>query len=633
MTIPLTELRHDDAAPVRPVRLGPREAIFDRRPDGTIYIRSPYQLAPYPVKLTERLEYWAKTAPERTFMAQRDATGGWRRLSYAQTLDSVRRIGSALLQRRDLSPERPVVILSGNDLEHALLGLAAMYVGIPYAPISPPYSLISTDFGKLKQILALLTPGLIFAADGAAFARVIEQVVPADLEVVVTRNPPTGRPATMFAELLATAPDPAADAAHDAVGPDTIAKILFTSGSTGVPKGVINTQRMWCSNQVMIHTALAFFQDEPPVIVDWAPWHHTAGGNHDVGLVLMNGGTMYIDEGKPLPGLIEETVRNLREIAPTWYFTVPRGYEALIPYFRSDDVLRRSFFSRLKVLWFAGAALSQPVFDEMKELAIKTCGERIMFLTGLGSTETSPFAMARVWESRYSTNMGLPPPGCELKLVPMEGKLDTRVRGPHITPGYWRQPELTANAYDEEGFYRLGDALKFEDPENPGQGLLFDGRTAEDFKLATGTWVSVGPLRAQVVEHFAPYAKDIVIAGADRDDVGILIFPDPAACRALAGDLPPDAPLPDVLCHPNLLAEIAARLKSFAAQSTGSSNRVCRALLLTEPPSLDAGEITDKGSLNQRMVLRHRAELVDELYADPPSPRVVTLDANPRRPS
>ena len=269
-----------------------------------------------------------------------------------------------------------------------------------------------------------------------------------------------------------------------------------------MPKGVINTQRMWCSNQVMLHTSLAFFQEEPPVIVDWAPWHHTAGGNHDVGLVLMNGGTMYIDEGKPVPGLIEETVRNLREIAPTWYFTVPKGYEALIPYFRADDELRRNFFSRLKVLWFAGAALAQPVFDEMKELAIKTCGERILFLTGLGSTETAPFAMARVWESHNSTNMGLPPPGSELKLVPMEGKLDARVRGPHITPGYWRQPELTARSFDEEGFYRLGDALKFEDPANPGHGLLFDGRTAEDFKLASGTWVSVGPLRGAAGRAF-----------------------------------------------------------------------------------------------------------------------------------
>ncbi len=407
--------------------------------------------------------------------------------------------------------------------------------------------------------------------------------------------------------------------------PDTVAKVLFTSGSTGSPKGVINTQRMWCANQVMLHTSLAFFQDEPPVLVDWAPWHHTAGGNHDVGLVLMNGGTMYIDEGKPLPGLIETTVKNLRDVAPTWYFTVPKGYEALLPYLRADAELRRNFFSRLKVLWFAGAALSQPVFDEMKELAIKTCGERIQFLTGLGSTETAPFALARIWESANSTNMGLPPPGSELKLVPMDGKLDARLRGPHITPGYWRQPELTAKAFDEEGFYRLGDALKFEDPARPEQGLLFDGRIAEDFKLASGTWVSVGPLRARVVEQLAPLARDVVIAGADRDEIGILIFPDLDACRRLAG-LPPDAPPGDAAHHPRVTAELHARLDALARQATGGSNRVCRALMLTEPPSLDAGEITDKGSLNQRMVLRHRADAVEELYGEPPMPHVVIVD-------
>lgn len=625
--MPLTEFRPDPAAPIRAVRLGPRDALFDHRPDGTIYIRSPHTLAPYPVKLTERLEHWAGVAPDRTFMAQRDATGGWRRVSYAEALERVRRIATALL-RRDLSPERPIVILSGNDIEHALLGLAAMYIGIPYAPVSPPYSLVSSDFARLKHILDLLTPGLVFAADGGVFARAIEHAVSPVLEVVVTRNPSPRRPTTLFSELTGMLPDRAADTAHAAVGPDTIAKVLFTSGSTGMPKGVINTQRMWCSNQVMLHTSLAFLQDEPPVVVDWAPWHHTAGGNHDVGLVLMNGGTMYIDEGKPVPGLIDETVRNLREIAPTWYFTVPKGYEALIPYFRADDELRRNFFSRLKVLWFAGAALAQPVFDEMKELAIKTCGERILFLTGLGSTETAPFAMARVWESHNSTNMGLPPPGSELKLVPMEGKLDARVRGPHITPGYWRQPDLTARSFDEEGFYRLGDALKFEDPANPGHGLLFDGRTAEDFKLASGTWVSVGPLRARLVEHFAPYAKDVVIAGADRDEIGIFIFPDAAACRSLAPDLPKDAPLGDLLYHPNVMAEMRGRLNAFARQATGGSNRVCRAHLLVDPPSLDVGEATDKGSLNQRMVLRHRAVLVDELYADPPSPRVITLGGN-----
>jgi feruloyl-CoA synthase len=610
------------AEPVRAVRLGPREFILEHRPDGAIIVRSPHQLPPYPDKLTERLQHWAEAAPGRAFMAQRDASGGWRTITYAQTLDLVRRIGTALLKRNP-SPERPIVILSGNDIEHALLGLAAMYIGIPYAPVSPPYSLLSSDFGRLKHIFDLLTPGLVFATDGHLFHRAIEAVVTADLEVIVTRNPLPNRPTTLFRDLTATAPSAEADAAHDRVGPDTVAKILFTSGSTGMPKGVITTQRMWCSNQVMLRGALAYFQDEPPVIVDWAPWHHVAGGSHDVGLVLYNGGTMYIDEGKPVPGLIEETVRNLREIAPTWYFTVPKGYEALLPFFRSDAELRRNFFSRIKVLWFAGAALPQPVFDEMKELALKTCGERVLFLTGLGSTETAPYALGRMWESDKSTNMGMPPPGLELKLVPMGGKLDARLKGPNITAGYWRQPELTANAFDEEGYYRLGDALKFDDPDDPGKGLLFDGRTAEDFKLASGTWVSVGPLRARVVEALAPFAKDAVIAGADRDEIGVLVFPDIEACRKLASGLPPDAPIADVLAHAAVKNAIRERLRAFAREATGGSNRVCRAILLETPPSLDVGEATDKGSLNQRAVLQHRAALVEELYAEPPSPRMI----------
>ena len=505
--------------PVRAVRLGQRDIVVERNPDGTIHLRSPHPLAPYPGKLTERLEHWARTAPTRIFLAQRAAGDGWRAISYGETLAQVRRIGAALIER-GLSPERPIVILSGNDIEHALIGLAANYVGIPYAPISPAYSLISRDFSKLKSIIDLLTPGLVFAADGEAYGRAITAAAPSSVEIVVGRNAVPGRAATPFAALLAPRPTAAADAAHAAVSGDTIAKFLFTSGSTGTPKAVINTQGMWCANQAMILSQLAFFADEPPVIVDWAPWHHTAGGNHNFGFVLYNGGTFYIDEGKPLPVAIEITVENLREVAPTWYFTVPKGYEALLPYLRADAELRKKFFSRLKVLWFAGAALSQSLFDAMQELALATCGERIMFLTGLGATESAPMAIARMWQSSDSTNMGVPVPGVELKLVPIEGKLEARLRGPNVTPGYWRQPHLTREAFDSEGFYKLGDALKFQDPADPGQGLLFDGRTAEDFKLATGTWVNVGPLRARLLACLEPYARDVVLAGADRNEIG-----------------------------------------------------------------------------------------------------------------
>ena len=619
MAAPVKE-RRPEAAPVRPVRLGPRDVVVERRPDGTIHLKSPHALAPYPAKLTERLEYWAATAPGRVYLAQRDATGGWRKLTYAETLEKVRRIGAALLQR-ELSPERPIAILSGNDIEHALIGLAAMYVGVPYAPVSPAYSLISDDFGKLRSIVELLTPGLVFTADGEPYRRAIEAVVPPDVEVVVGRNPLPSRPTTPLQTLLTPAATADADAAHARVRPDTIVKFLFTSGSTGTPKAVINTQRMWCANQAMILSQLAFFEDDPPVIVDWSPWHHTAGGNHNFGFVLYNGGTLYIDEGKPVPGLIETTVKNLREVATNWYFTVPKGYEALLPYLRADAQLRNTFFRRLKVLWFAGAALSQSVFDQMQELALATCGERILFLTGLGSTESAPMAIARMWQSKDSTNMGVPVPGVELKLVPCDGKLEARLRGPNIMPGYWRQRELTAAAFDADGYYKLGDALKFQDPEDPGEGLLFDGRIAEDFKLATGTWVNVGPLRARLLAQLEPYARDVVIAGADCNEVGALIFPHLDACRRLAA-----ADAEDVTADAGVLDELRARLTAFASGSTGSSNRICRAILLSEPPLLDAGEITDKGSINQRAVLTRRADLVAELYAPEPSARVIVID-------
>ena len=617
--------RAQSAAPrFRPVQLGPRDVIVARRADGTLLLRSPHELGPYPSRLTERLEYWAARVPNRVLFAQRDATGGWRTLTYAAALDRARRIGQALLAR-GLTPERPLAILSGNDIEHALIGLAAMYVGIPYVPVSPAYSLISQDFGKLRHVFDLLTPGLVFAADGKAFERAVESVVPADMEVIVARNPPARRKVTAFSDLLGTVPTAAVDAAHAGVGPDTVVKVLFTSGSTGMPKGVITTQRMWCSNLEMITNQLAYFRDEPPVLLDWSPWHHVASGNHNVGFVIYNGGTYHIDEGKPAPGLIETTVRNLREVATTWYFTVPKGFEALLPYFRSDAELRRTFFSRLKVLWFAGAALAQPVFDEMQELAEATCGERIMFLTGLGATETAPMAIARMWQSKDSTNMGVPVPGVELKLVPNEGKLETRVKGPNVTPGYWRQPDLTAKAFDDEGYYCLGDAVRFEDPNDPREGLLFDGRIAEDFKLATGTWVSVGPLRARFLAHCAPCAKDVVIAGADRDDIRVLVFPDIEVCRQLAPDLA-SASAADIVNDARVRAEFQRRLTAFAATATGSSNRIVAAVLLADLPSLDAGEITDKGSINQRAVLRRREALVSDLYATAQPAHVIVAE-------
>jgi feruloyl-CoA synthase len=611
--------------PVRKVRLSRLEPDIEKRADGTIYMTCKDRLDAYPEKITERLEYWAKAAPDRVFFAERAEDGGWRKVTYAEALSLAKSYGEALLARK-LSAERPLVILSGNSVDHQMLSLGALYAGIAYAPVSPAYSLISADFGKLRDIFRLLTPGLVFVADGAPFEKAIETVVPQDVEVVVSKNPLKGRATTLLSDLARTPPTAAVENANRNVSGDTIAKFLFTSGSTGVPKGVVNTQRMLCSNQVMLRSSLQFFQDEPPVVLDWAPWHHTAGGNHDVYLVLYNGGTFYIDEGKPAPGAIETTVRNLREVAPTWYFTVPKGYEALIPFLRADRELRENFFSKLKVLWFAGAALSQPVFDAMKEMALETCGERIPFLTGLGSTETAPMALGRMWDSAYSTNMGLPAPGIVLKLVPTQGKLEARLKGPNITPGYWRQPELTANAFDDEGFYKLGDALKFEDENDPRKGLLFDGRLTEDFKLSTGTWVSVGPLRTQIMNRFQPYMRDVVLAGENENEIAALGIPDLPAIRALHPELGKNLSDAEVLNAQSVRAKVSQRLATFMRESTGSSNRLMRVLLLEEQPSMDAGEMTDKGSINQRAVLGRRANLVKELYANPPSARVIVAE-------
>jgi feruloyl-CoA synthase len=611
------------AAPLRKVRMGALDAVLDRRADGAIVIRASQGLGRYHATLSEPLEHWAKAAPDRVFLAQRDAQDNWRRLTYAQVFDQVKRIGAALL-RRGLSADKPIVILSGNGIEHALLGLAAMHVGIPYAPVSPAYSLMSSDFGKLRMIIELLTPGMVFAADGGAFGKAIASCVPETCELVVTQNPPAGRKTTLFADLIGDEDAASVAAAYAKVTPNTIAKFLFTSGSTGTPKAVINTQRMLCSNQAMLGVGFAFIQDEPPVVVDWLPWSHTFGGNHNFNMVLTYGGSLYIDDGNPTPPGAPKTARNLRDIAPTFYFNVPKGYEALVPFFRADETLRKNFFSRLKVLFYAGAGLNQTTWDELTELAVETTGERIIFVSSLGSTETAPAALACTWDFPRSGNIGLPFPGVELKLVPNSGKLEARLRGPHITPGYWRQDQHTRDAFDEEGFYKIGDALKFADPDDPGKGMLFDGRIAEDFKLSTGTWVSVGPLRARFVDHCAPYVRDVVFAGADCDDIAALVFPDIEACRKLAG-LGPEASADAVIDAPHVRAKFAELLTNLAATSQGSSTRVMRVILMAQLPSLDKGEMTDKGSINQRAVLASRADLAAQLYAEPLPAAVIAM--------
>jgi feruloyl-CoA synthase len=606
---------------VREVRLGAFDVAVERRRDGALLVHPQQELGPYPAKVSAWLEHWARLTPDNVFLAQRGTDDAWRKLTYASVLNAVRHIGAGLLER-NLSADRPVAILSGNDIEHALVGLAAMYVGVPYAPISPAYSLMSADFGKLRSIIGLLTPGLVFVNDGIPFSRAVSAALTGEVEVVVGRNPLPTR-STLFSELSAE-PSQAVDQAHATVGPDTIAKFLFTSGSTGSPKAVINTQRMLCANQAMMSAGFRFLEDAPPVVVDWLPWSHTFGANHNFNMVLCHGGTLYIDDGNPTPIGLAKTVRNLREVAPTIYFNVPKGYDALLPHFRADRKLRETFFSRLKVLFYAGASLSRPTWDALQQLSQETCGERVIFLSSLGSTETAPLALASTRDFDRPGNIGVPAPGVELKLLPKDGKLEARVRGPNITPGYWRQPDLTRAAFDEEGFFRLGDALKFADPQYPEHGLLFDGRVAEDFKLTTGTWVSVGPLRSRIIEHFAPYARDVVIAGADRDYIAALVFPELDACRTLGESLA-DAK-PSVLCaDARVRAKFAGLLNAFAAINPASSMQVKRLLLLADLPSLDAGEMTDKGSINQGAVLNHRADFVAELYREPVSSRAIAI--------
>ena len=609
---------------MRSVRIAPTAADIRRGAGGTYYLRATRQLGPYPTRITDKLDEWAGAAPDRTFLAQRTDEGGWRELSYRDAHGRVRAIAQALLDR-NLSVDRPVLILSGNSIDHALMALAAMYVGIPYAPIAPAYSLQARDFTTLTQVFTRMRPGLVFAADAPLFERALERVLPDGVELVVSRAVSAVLRSTPLSELEATPVTTAVDAARDRVGPDSIAKVLFTSGSTGRPKGVINTQRMLCSNQEMIRSVLLFLADGPPVICDWSPWNHTAGGNHNFGLVLYNGGTLYIDEGKPTPALFHVTLRNLREIPCTAHFAVPRFYEMLMPHLRMDAALRETFFRDLKLLFYAAAGLGQRFWDELRELSIETCGDEILIMTGFGSTETAPFALSTGAQGAFAGMVGLPAPGMELKLAPVGEKLEARVRGPNVTPGYWRDETLTDAAFDEESFYRLGDAMRFVDTNDPGKGLVFDGRLAEDFKLSTGTWVSVGPLPGSARAAAAGLAQDVVITGHDRDFVGALVFPNLHLCRELAG-LPATAPVQDVASHPRVVERFQDALADLARMNTGSSTFVARAILLEEPPSLEAREITDKGSINQRAVIQHRTGHVEELYSPTPPPHVISCE-------
>ena len=601
----------------RPLQFGvTRVALRDGAP-GTHYLRAEQDLQAFPQRLTDRLQHWAQVKPDQTFMARRsknaDGTlGDWQHVSYAEAWQTARSIAQGLIDR-GLSAERPVAILSENSLEHALLALGCLVAGVPWTPVSPPYSLISVDYDKLKHVLRTVTPGLVFAQD-ARYAKAIAATVGDDLAIVMAEGSVDGRQSTSFAELCTTPVTDAVDKAMAATGPDTVVKFLFTSGSTKLPKAVINTHRMWCANQQQMTQSMPVLIEEPLVLVDWLPWNHTFGGNHNFGMVVYHGGTLYIDDGKPTPALIHETLRNLREVAPTVYFNVPTGFEAIANAMKTDDVLRKNFLSRVKMFFYAGAALAQPVWDSLYESEEREIGERIVMTSGLGMTESGPFGLFVTSPNVRAGDLGVPTPGLELKLVDIDGKTEVRYRGPNITPGYWRAPKETAEAFDEEGFFCTGDAVKWIDETDVHLGLKFDGRIAEDFKLATGTFVSVGPLRGKIIAAGAPYIQDVVLTGLNMKEVGAMVFPTPKV-RELAG-LPDSTPLSDVLASPPVLAHFQQVVDVLSASSTGSANRIARMCLLSEPPTIDKGEITDKGSINQRAVLTHRADTVAALHED-----------------
>ena len=601
----------------RPLRFGVTRVTLQDGVPGTHYLKADQELQAFPDRLTDRLQHWAQHKPDQSLFARRvkladGSLGDWRHVTYAQAWRTARNIAQGLINR-GLNAERPVVILSENSLEHALLALGCMVAGVPFVPTSPPYSLISQDYDKLKHVLRTVTPGMVFASD-ARYAKAIEATVSSDMEIVMHEGGIEGQQVTSFEALCQTPATSQVDAAIAATGPDTIVKFLFTSGSTKMPKAVINTQRLWCANQQQMMQSMPVLAESPLVLVDWLPWNHTFGGNHNFGMVVFHGGTMYIDDGKPTPALMHETLRNLREIAPTVYFNVPTGFEAIALAMKTDDLLRKTLLSRVQMFFYAGAALAQPIWDSLYESQEREIGERIVMGTGLGMTESGPFGIFVTNPNVSAGDLGVPTPGLELKLVDMGGKTEVRYRGPNITPGYWRNDEETKGAFDDEGFFCTGDAVKWIDETDVHLGLKFDGRIAEDFKLATGTFVSVGPLRGKIIAAGAPYVQDVVLTGINLKEVGAMVFPTPAV-RALSG-LAPDAPLADILSSKLVLAHFQNLINELSKTATGSANRIARMCLLSEPPTIDKGEITDKGSINQRSVLTHRADTVAALHEE-----------------
>ena len=605
-------------APFKPIDFLSRDVNLERRGDGTIVLQSNHKLKPYEKHVPAFLARWAAEAPDRVWLAQRRGPDReWLKVTYAEAKKQVDAVTQALLDR-GFGPDKPVMILSSNSIEFALLTMAAMQARTPVAPVSPAYSVMSQDHAKLRYVFDLIKPGLIFVQNGEIYARALAAL---DLEGVllvhVDKAPPKMQ-SLPWSELIATQPTAAVAASIERIEPRTTGKFLFTSGSTGMPKAVINTQEMMCANLAMGQMSRTRKASDPPaVMLDWLPWNHTMGGNATFQGNLADGGTTYIDDGKPLPGLFEETLRNLRDVSPTYFANVPAGYAMLATALENDEGLAKRFFKNLNSLAYGGATLPDDLYQRMEALAVKYTGYRLPFVTGWGSTETSPTATTVHWASERVGLVGLPFPGVQLKMVPTgeEGRYELRLKSVIVTPGYHKQPNLTAQMLDEEGFYKIGDAGRFVDANDPSLGLIFDGRVVEDFKLMSGTFVLVGTLRTAAIAAASPVLQDAVVCGQDREYVGLLGFPNIAACRQLAADQEARLTTAELLAHPAVVGTLKAGLAKMNAEGGGSSMQVKRVLLMVEPPSVDGNEMTDKGYLNQRATLERRKALVDKLYA------------------
>ncbi|NEV79730.1 AMP-binding protein [Rhodopseudomonas sp. BR0C11] len=611
--------------PFRKVNWLPREIDVDRREDGVIVMKSRFPLMDHDPNLPMALAKWAKQRPDHIWLAQRKGPDRqWRKVSYAEAKRIVDGLTQALLDLK-LPEGRPLTVLSGNSIEHALIMMAAMQARIPTAPVSPAYSLMSHDHLKLKYLFDLVKPAAVMVQEGAPFTKALHALDPKDVQVIHVANPADGIASIAFDDMVAT---PVTDQVAQSIAritPDTVAKFLFTSGSTGMPKAVINTQRMMCANAAMMMQVRPRDPNgPPPVQLDWMPWNHTMGGNAAFNPLLIEGGTLYIDDGRPVPGQIEETLRNLREISPTYYANVPAGYAALASAMEKDDALCRSFFKDMQLMAYGGARLPDDLYERMQALAVRATGHRLVFYTGWGSTETSPTSTGTYWDTERVGLIGLPFPGVELKMLPIGDKYELRLRGVNVMPGYYGQPDLTEKAFDEEGFYKIGDAGVFVDPNDPVKGIIFAGRVAEDFKLMTGTFVHVSTVRTDAIAAASPVIQDALVAGQDRAYIGLLAWPNLNACRVMIGD--PNASFEDVVKHPDVLAALRAGLQKHNREVEGASSmRIARAMLMVEPPSIDGNELTDKGYINQRAGLERRAALVERLYAEHPDSDVMVL--------